>query len=123
MVQKPKQEEWNGVYYDASVGEFFMMDVGEDAVTFLNPFTGEDVEDIGFVEFYDLNEEGNLYSVSEQVVNDPVRCINSLLDKSMSAVDGLNTNFHHLNSIDVDFSIQATDISINTDDAFYHSVE
>lgn len=122
MVGEINQEDWNGVYYDASVGEFYMIDVGDNTVTLQNPFTGEDVEDMGFLEFYDLDEEGSIYPVSEYVVQDPVRTVENLLNKASNSINGTNVTFQNYNPIDIDFAMQAVNLSVD-DDALYHSVE
>lgn len=122
MVENLKQDDWNGVYYDSSVGEFYMFDVREDEVMLIDPFVGDEVETLGLYEFCDLNEEGSLYRISEDVVQNPTGLIEHILNEVTNSINGDNTVFQKYDPIDVDFAITATNISVD-DDAPYHPVE
>lgn len=120
MVENVDQEDWNGVYYDASVGEFFMMDVGDEGVTLINPFVGNKVETLGFDEFNDLAYEGDFTEVDGDVVDDPSILAENLLYEVTTAMSGDCTVFQKYEFHDVDFAITASNISYD-DDAPYQN--
>ncbi len=122
MVGEINQDDWNGVYYDASVGEFYMVDVREDGVMLINPFVGDEVEKLGKIEFQDLNEEGSLCRVSDYVVQDPAGMVENLLHEVSNSINSRDVIFQEYDPIDVDFAVTATNFSVD-DDAPYQSVE
>lgn len=115
MVEKINQEDWNGVYYDVTVGEFYMMDVRENEVVFINPFIGDEVETIGLDEFNDLHMDNSFQQVSKDVVNNPSSLVETLLYETTNAVSGDSSGFREYDAHNVDFAITATNLSFDSD--------
>jgi hypothetical protein len=74
VMSDPKIDDryTEGVYYDATVGEFYEYDRSDDgeSVTLFDPVTGEQIETLGAEEFNGLQPD--LYPVPEEAVYDPV---------------------------------------------------
>jgi len=107
MVEELNQDDWNGVYYDRDVGNFYMMDVEDDGVQLIDAFDGEDVEKLDNEEFRDLEREDNFNQVSEDVRENPAGLIEVLIQDATDAVSGDKTGFKYPPH-DVDFARQAT---------------
>lgn len=118
MSETTRQSDWNGVYYDRQAGEFFVMDVGEDGVTLIEAFTGDEYETLGFPEFEDCARNDDFEEVSTEVLRDPAETAEQLLYEAANAVSGGSTSFAHFSPTDVDFAITATNLAYD-DDAPY----
>lgn len=123
MVETINQADWNGVYYDGNVGEFYMMDVRENEVILINPFVGDEVESLDMDEFTDLAIEGVFQAVSEDVLRNPTELVENLLHESTNAISGDTTGFNGFMPWNVDFAITATNLSTDEDAPYTQVVE
>lgn len=121
MVENITQDDWDGVYYDGTVGEFYMMDVRDDCVVLINPFMGDEVETLDIDEFVDLEMAGEFQAVSEQVLRDPAEFVETLLYEATNAISGDTTGFQSYMPWNVDFAITATNLSFD-EEAPYNDV-
>lgn len=123
MVESINQDDWNGVYYDGTVGEFYMMEVQEDGVLLINPFNGDEVETLDFEEFTDYDMEGAFQAVSESVLRDPSELVSELLYEATNAISGDSSGFTNYMPWNVDFAITATNLSVDEDAPYQDLVD
>ena len=114
MVEELNQNDWNGVYYDRDVMQFYMMSVEENGVQLIDAFDGEEVEFLNEEEFKDLARDGNFKQISEDVRKDPVSLIEQLIQDATNAISGDKTGFEY-QPHNVDFARIATRIEHDED--------
>jgi hypothetical protein len=65
-----RDEFFDGVYYDGTVGEFYEFEHVGDGVALIDPNDGERVETLSIEEFEEI--ENDLFQVPEEAIDDPV---------------------------------------------------
>lgn len=123
MVETINQSDWDGVYYDNTVGEFYMINVRDNDVVLINPFVGDEVETLGFDEFRDLANEGSFEGVSDTVLRNPSETVENLLMESTNAISGDSSGFRDYRPVDVDFAITATNLSTDNDAPYFETLK
>lgn len=72
----------DGIYYDASTGDFCMLQRGEDYVELVHPETGDVYHEI---EYDDWGyEQGDFYPVPEKAINDPESYLENWVRQKMA---------------------------------------
>lgn len=110
MSETVNQSEWDGVYYDRQSGEFFIFDVQDEEVVFIEAFTGDEYETLGVAEFKDCARDGDFGEVSPSVLQDPEETVQKLIYEALNAVSGGSTSFSMFSPVDADFAVTATNL-------------
>lgn len=113
MVEPINQSDWDGVYYDDNVNQFFTIDVIDDGVKLINPFAEGRSEYLESDEFRDLVKDGTFTEVSESVVQDPSVLAGNFLNESFIAFINDEEIDYQYSPVNLRFAIKATSVSFD----------
>jgi hypothetical protein len=109
MPEIISQADWDGVYYDGQSGVYFILTVHEDGISMCDPFTGDPFHHMTGAEFEDESDE--FLEIDAETVRNPESVISDVVIAAQSAMDGDTTEVRAYHGIEVEFALQAVDIS------------